>query len=633
MNQSPYLVGPPVATPDGFFGRRRQTDRVFNMLRSGTLQPLCVRGLRRSGKTSFLGHIANRGIIERELPNAQSTIVAYVDLLLEINSPSDFFLEVAESVARAVPTGIQPTVPESFSTSRQFRKWIEFVLASIPNSRIIILLDEFELLSESAAFERSFFEFLRALAGPTLNLRLTWITASLRDLYTLSQGLGEQYKASPFFNIFHPTPVIIGGLEQNEAIQLICEPAQRGGIQFDAQEIETINNISGDLPYFLQATAEKWFLNKKNEPTISVTQNFNKTIEQLLIEPSNIPQQIRHYWEHFTESEQASLRQALQGKLKAVKDHFVEHVATQFGLMHEKNGFYLLSGEIFIRWILANDITAERAASFAPAESNVLTDIIIMTALPEELEAVLNNMPEYYKLPPSNDDIRIYYRAVLEATLTDGSTKSYNIIVFCLLGMGRVQAAIATADAIRKWRSPYIILVGIAGGIANNGINIGDVLIADQIIDYELQKVTTAGPQIRYDVYRADPRLLNAYRNFRTVKAREPLEINRPASGTLNHHFGPIVSGDKVIAVNTILALYQSDWPRLIGVEMEAAGVATAAFQSSAQPGFFMIRGVSDLADENKDALDTYKWRSYACNAAAFYTIAFLKSGPIPLRC
>jgi len=64
---------------------------------------------------------------------------------------------------------------------------------------------------------------------------------------------------------------------------------------------------------------------------------------------------------------------------------------------------------------------------------------------------------------------------------------------------------------------------------------------------------------------------------------------------------------------------------------MEAAGVATAAFQSVDKPGFFMVRSASDLADEQKNSADVQKWRSYASDAAAAFTIALLRSGPIPV--
>lgn len=208
----------------------------------------------------------------------------------------------------------------------------------------------------------------------------------------------------------------------------------------------------------------------------------------------------------------------------------------------------------------------------------------------------------------------------------------YLVIVMPLLGMGRVHAATATGNAITRWHPRYIMLVGIAGGVARQGINIGDILIADQIVDYELQKVTPHKHQIRWDVHRPDPRLLDAYRNFKDESWRELQQVKRPDRRKPKHHIGPIASGDKVIAFSEILEELLDAWPRLIGVEMEAAGVATAAFQSSEPPGFFMVRCVSDLANEHKSSAAVEKWRSYACDTAASFAIALLKSGPVPLQ-
>jgi nucleoside phosphorylase len=197
--------------------------------------------------------------------------------------------------------------------------------------------------------------------------------------------------------------------------------------------------------------------------------------------------------------------------------------------------------------------------------------------------------------------------------------------------MGRVQAATATAYAIRRWRPRYILLVGIAGGIAARNVRVGDILISDQIVDYELQKLTSQGPEIRWEVQRADSRLLDACNNYRDERWQELIQIKRPDTMKSTRHTGPIASGDKVIAFGEVLARYRDVWPKLIGVEMEAAGVATAAFQSSDKPGFFMVRGVSDLADENKGSSDVKKWRLYACAAVASFAVALLKNGPVPL--
>ena len=108
------------------------------------------------------------------------------------------------------------------------------------------------------------------------------------------------------------------------------------------------------------------------------------------------------------------------------------------------------------------------------------------------------------------------------------------------------------------------------------------------------------------------------------------LTIPRPGEGAPRIHLGPIASGDKVVAVERVLTEYRNVWPTLIGVEMEAAGVASACFAAARQPEFFMVRGVSDLADEQKNSPRVDGFRAYACDVAAAYTVELLKSHPIP---
>lgn len=258
-------------------------------------------------------------------------------------------------------------------------------------------------------------------------------------------------------------------------------------------------------------------------------------------------------------------------------------------------------------------------------------DFAIITALPEELYALLRKLRGYRRLPPTSDDIHTYFQADIPIQLSNKSRGSYRIILMCLPGMGRVQAASATSDIIRRWHPRYVLLVGIAGGIADGKTCVGDILIVDQVVDYELQKVTPQGPQVRWEVHRAHPRLIEACNNFGDESWQKLIEVDRPQPGLSKRLKGPIASGDKVIAYSEVLSVYSKMWPKLIGVEMEAGGAAAAAFLSAEQPGFFMVRGVSDLADENKNTTNVEAWRSYACDAAASFAIAFLKSGPVPL--
>ena len=155
-------------------------------------------------------------------------------------------------------------------------------------------------------------------------------------------------------------------------------------------------------------------------------------------------------------------------------------------------------------------------------------DFVLVTALVEEQDAVLSKLPGYRKLPPTRENIRTYFQADLPVTFPDNSTGSYRVIVVCLLGMGRVQAVIATADAIQRWHPRDVILVGIAGGLATRNIQVGDILISDQVVDYELQKLTPEGSEIRWEVQRADARLLNACMTFRNEGWKESNSYQTP---------------------------------------------------------------------------------------------------------
>lgn len=255
-------------------------------------------------------------------------------------------------------------------------------------------------------------------------------------------------------------------------------------------------------------------------------------------------------------------------------------------------------------------------------------DFLLMAPLREEREALLTHLSAVQRVPPDERDIRVYYQAEVAPEFSGGASGAYRIVVASPLGIGRVEAATATADAIRRWQPRYVLLIGIAGGNPAE-VALGDVLIADQFVDYEQQKLSDAGARVRYQTYRADPRLYGAAQNLGQWESA--VKVTRPQKRLPRCHFGVVISGDKVLAAKDALAPYRSDWPKLIGVEMEAAGAAAAAWEAPSRPGVLMVRGVSDFADANKGSARVEKWRPYACDVAAAYAVALLRGGPVPL--
>lgn len=257
-------------------------------------------------------------------------------------------------------------------------------------------------------------------------------------------------------------------------------------------------------------------------------------------------------------------------------------------------------------------------------------DVLVITALEEERDAFLSYLDNPRQMPASTDDVRVYHYSELQALMSDGTPIVYKLALLCVAGMGRVKAASATSDAIRAWTPANVMLVGIAGGIVGE-VNLGDILVADQVADYEVQKVFPGrrAPLVRWEAHRADARLSGFAAAFTDDSWTKTVREERPFEGECTRHIGTVATGDKVVTADKLLRTYKKTWPKLIGVEMEAGGVALATFESAHKPGFFMVRCVSDLAG-NKDEPDVAKWRSHACHAAAAYAIALLKKGPIP---
>jgi len=215
-------------------------------------------------------------------------------------------------------------------------------------------------------------------------------------------------------------------------------------------------------------------------------------------------------------------------------------------------------------------------------------DFLLVAPLAEERLAVLAELPGHRQLPPERNSILVYYRAAVPAYLSDGTEGRYSIVVVSPLGMGRVSAATAVGEALSRFTPRYVILVGIAGGVAGEA-KIGDVLVSEQIVDYELQKLLPEGPEVRFAVYRADAALLAAVQNRLPVDWFVAVKAKRPRRGQPARYIGPVASGDKVVAVKSVLARYQAAWPKLIGVETEAGGVAGAVSTRSQPPGLLMI--------------------------------------------
>jgi nucleoside phosphorylase len=239
-------------------------------------------------------------------------------------------------------------------------------------------------------------------------------------------------------------------------------------------------------------------------------------------------------------------------------------------------------------------------------------DIALVTAMQEEFDAVLQ-LANDWKVEDCGQEHRTYYRRT--------TAQGKSIVAVRALGKGPTQAILLARDLLEAYDPKSVILVGIAGGLRD--ARLGDVVVSNQLIDYEPGKVTVDGLETRPDVYRSSPELLDKVQKRREDDWATRITCARPdgKQAIPKLIIGDVLSGAKVFADSGALEPLTAHWSSARAVEMESSAVAAALFGSARMIRFLMIKGISDQANSTKND----DWHPYAASAAAAFTLAFIE--------
>lgn len=349
-----YIVGPPIRRPEDFYARSTQVARFFEIVAGTQTQSVSLLGVRRAGKTSFLQYVSNQEVMSRYIPNPRDYVMIYIDMST-CRTPNDFYQRLMGNLEKKL------------SGTRPFNLWqtpdgqvslydIETILCQHAHRRIILLLDEFDQI-RTGAFDENFLIELRAMTG-VLEYELACVTTSYWDLYQLGSHIGLP-PTSPFYNIFYPTPIYLPGFSYAEAESLIRQPAAQAGIFYSESEVADIYALSGSLPFFLQATAAKWFDGKLfGEPP-----TFNTFLEKMVLEMSPYFEQ---WWRHLNKCERWLLMQIAQNDLQETSPCSVVSLTEarrrllSYGLLVPGLDELVVNGAVFVHWIQKHGKVAQK---------------------------------------------------------------------------------------------------------------------------------------------------------------------------------------------------------------------------------------------------------------------------------
>lgn len=218
--------------------------------------------------------------------------------------------------------------------------------------------------------------------------------------------------------------------------------------------------------------------------------------------------------------------------------------------------------------------------------------IAILSAMPEELSAVLALMPDEQP------------KKVAGREFWCGHLQGHDVVAV-LSRIGKVAAATTATVLIEHFGVQRMVFTGVAGGL-HPDVRVGDVVVASRFMQHDLD-VSPLFPRytVPYygcDAFAADIALSAALQTAAGTVLQDPAAVlGAEAVQTFNLnqarlHRGLVVSGDRFVATAAESNRLRSDLPEALVVEMEGAAVAQVCHDYGVP--FAAVRTVSDRADD-----------------------------------
>lgn len=195
-----------------------------------------------------------------------------------------------------------------------------------------------------------------------------------------------------------------------------------------------------------------------------------------------------------------------------------------------------------------------------------------------------------------------------------------NEVVLTQCGIGKVNAAVGSAELIRRYCPDCLISTGVAGGI-DACLQVTDVVASSRLVYHD---VYCGNDGTAYGQVQGMPLYYEACQPL----LRHALALNETASLESRIHGGLICTGDQFVEKADELADIKRHFPDGLAVDMESAAIAQTCFLYGVP--FLSFRIISDTPGVHEDNFAQYRdfWATMA--ERSFHTTwAFLSTLPL----
>jgi nucleoside phosphorylase len=270
-----------------------------------------------------------------------------------------------------------------------------------------------------------------------------------------------------------------------------------------------------------------------------------------------------------------------------------------------------------------------------------VVDYLILTPLDEEFQILRATWP--LKLEEVQVGRLHYYRA--HHTTPNGEAL---VVVTSMGAMGQAWSGVFASEALRVWEPLNVIQLGIAGSIVGTQLALGDVIVPAQVVGYEIgdavetdgnvyYRFRPTGSQTDFALLGSARALCNDSDDYQGWQERAYHSSAHELSLTNDHRRPSVHIGEKeVLASGNFVVkskrfaeqLLQQIHPKLRAVEMEAKGLFDAVRLAANLPAALVVRGVSDQAGPDKEAVDEHTggvFRRVAVRSATQFVVDLIE--------
>ena len=326
---NPYLNRTAIKDSRNFIGRHQEIATIMSRISAEDPQSVSIIGERRIGKSSLLRALLHQS--EAYLRRSDQYVFIYSDLQESLHGDvSAFFSIIMKDVLLAHH---YPQIAEKPPTYENFRKLaVDLARSQI---KLVLLLDEFDAITQNKNFGLEFFSFLRSLPN---NYTVSYVIASAHDLLRYCHS--REIAGSPFFNIFHK--MNLGCFPRTEAMELIARPSQETGRSLQPHA-DFILKLAGRFPFFLQLACCSLFEHLETNPSKEVP-DWQWVRKQFYEEARD---HFQYLWDHLPERERIVCRKIIQRQEFEISDLTFLDSLKQRGYIEETAEGVCLFSDVF----------------------------------------------------------------------------------------------------------------------------------------------------------------------------------------------------------------------------------------------------------------------------------------------